>query len=75
MFVDWAGSTIPLHDRHTGEVWQAALFGAALGASSYTWDEATRDQQMESWLRAHAHAFDTSPALPRWWFRTTPKLA
>jgi transposase len=34
MFVDWAGDTIPVQDRHTGEVWQASLFVAALGASS-----------------------------------------
>jgi len=52
MFVDWAGATIPVWDRHTGVAWQSALFVAALGASSYTWAEATRDQQMESWLRA-----------------------
>ena len=51
MFVDWAGATIPVYDRHTGQAWQAPLFVAALGASSYTWAEATRDQQMESWLR------------------------
>jgi transposase len=36
MFVDWAGSTIPVYDRHTGTAWQAPLFVAALGASSYT---------------------------------------
>ena len=47
MFVDWAGATIPVYDRHTGQAWQAPLFVAALGASSYTWAEATRDQQME----------------------------
>jgi transposase len=58
MFVDWAGDTIPVQDRNTGEVWQAQLFVAALGASSYTWAEATRDQQMESWLRCHVHAFE-----------------
>jgi transposase len=52
MFVDWAGATIPVYDRHPGLPWQAALFVAALGASSYTWAEATRDQQMESWLPA-----------------------
>ena len=57
MFVDWAGATIPVYDRHTGLPWQSALFVAALGASSYTWADATRDQQMESWLRAHVHAF------------------
>jgi transposase len=31
MFVDWAGATIPVHDRHTGQAWQAPLFVAALG--------------------------------------------
>jgi transposase len=67
MFVDWAGTPIPIHDRHTGEVWQAPLFVAALGASSYTWAEAMRDQQMESWLRGHVHAFE--------YFRGIPSLA
>ena len=64
MFVDWAGATIPVYDRHTGQAWQAPLFVAALGASSYTWAEATRDQQMESWLRAHVHAFEHFRGIP-----------
>jgi transposase len=64
MFVDWAGATIPVYDRHTGEVWQAPLFVAALGASSYTWAEATRDQQMEAWLRCHVHAFEYFHGIP-----------
>jgi transposase len=64
MFVDWAGATIPLYDRQTGQVWQASLFVAALGASSYTWAEATRDQQMESWLRAHVHALEHFGGVP-----------
>ncbi len=37
---------------------------AALGASSYTWAEATRDQQMEAWLRAHVHAFEHFGGIP-----------
>ena len=64
MFVDWAGATIHVYDRHTGEAWQAPLFVATLGASSYTWCEATRDQQMESWLRAHVHAFEHFVGVP-----------
>src|SRR5215469_15080443 len=56
MFVDWAGVTIPIHDRRSGAVWPAPLFVATLGASSYTYAAATRDQQMESWLRVHARA-------------------
>jgi len=63
-FIDWAGSTIPIYDRATGVPWQASLFVAALGASSYTWAEATRDQQMESWLQAHMHAFDFWGGVP-----------
>jgi transposase len=35
-----------------------------MGASSYTWSEATRDQQMESWLRAHVHAFEHFGGIP-----------
>jgi len=64
MFVDWAGATIPVYDRHTGLAWQAPLFVAALGASSYTWAEATRDQQMEAWLRGHVHALEHFHGIP-----------
>src|SRR2546427_745792 len=59
-----AGATIPVWDRHTGIPWQSPLFVAALGASSYTFAEATRDQQMESWLRAHVHAFEHFGGIP-----------
>jgi transposase len=43
MFVDWAGATILVHDRHTGEAWRAPLFVATLGASSYSFAECTRE--------------------------------
>jgi transposase len=64
MFVDWAGATIPVYDRHTGQAWPASLFVAALGASSYTYAEATRDQQMESWLRMHVRTFEYFHGIP-----------
>ena len=64
MFVDWAGATLPVYDPRSGQSWQAPLFVAALGASSYTFAEATRDQQMESWLRAHVHAFEYFGGIP-----------
>jgi transposase len=38
-FIDYAGQTIPITDPVTGEVWQAQLFIAVLGASSYTYAE------------------------------------
>lgn len=64
MFVDWAGVTIPLHHRGTGQVGQAPLFVSVLGASSYTYAEATRDQQMESWIQAHIHALEFYSGVP-----------
>jgi hypothetical protein len=42
-FVDSAGATTPVHDPVTGEIWPASLFVMVLGASSYTYAEATRD--------------------------------
>lgn len=64
MFVDWAGATIPLYDRQTGQAWSASLFVATLGASSYTFAEATRNQQMESWLDGHVHAVEFFGGVP-----------
>src|SRR6516164_3932835 len=58
MFVDWAGATIPVYDSTSGEAWPAALFVSVLGASSYTYAEATRDQQLEAWIQAHIHALE-----------------
>ena len=58
MFVDWAGATIPVYDATTGHAWPASLFVSVLGASSYTYAEATRDQQLEAWIQAHIHALE-----------------
>lgn len=66
MFLDWAGATIPVYDATTGEGWPAFLFVAVLGASSYTYAEATRDQQLEAWIQAHIHALEFSVACPHW---------
>ena len=64
MFVDWAGATIPVHDRGTGQVGPAQLFVAVLGASSYTYAEAARDQQMEAWIQGHIHALEFYGGVP-----------
>lgn len=64
-FVDWAGATLPVHDPVTGEIWPASLFVMVLGASSYTYAEATRDQQLPAWIGAHMHAFEYFAGVPR----------
>jgi transposase len=64
-FVDWAGATIPVHDPVTGEAWPASLFVMVLGTSSYTYAEATRDQQLAAWINAHIHAFEYFSGVPK----------
>lgn len=65
LFVDWAGATIPIYSRTSDEVRQAQLFVAVLGASSYTYAEATADEQMINWLTAHMRAFEFFGGLAR----------
>src|SRR4030042_5161209 len=48
LFVDYAGQTIPIHDPLTGEIREAYLFVAALGASHYTFAEATLSRDLPS---------------------------
>ena len=58
MFVDYAGATIPIHDRQSGEVQSAAVFVAVLGASSYTFAEATSGQDLRNWIGSHMRALE-----------------
>ena len=57
LFVDYAGTTLEVIDGTTGEVLNAQLFVAALGASSYTWAEATWTQGLSDWIGSHTRAF------------------
>ena len=57
MFVDYSGQTIPIVDHLTGEIRAAQVFVAVLGASNYTFAEATWTQQLPDWIGSHVHAF------------------
>jgi len=57
LFVDYAGQTVAIVDRHSGEFHQAQIFVAVLGASNYTFAEATWSQQLQDWLQSHVRAF------------------
>jgi len=57
LFVDYAGQTAEIIDRMTGEVRTAQIFVAVLGASSYTYAEATWTQGLSDWAGAHTRAF------------------
>jgi transposase len=57
MFVDYAGTTLEVIDGATGEVRDCQLFVAVLGASSYTFAEATFTQRLVDWIGSHVRAF------------------
>jgi transposase len=65
LFVDWAGDTVPIIDPATGEVHEAHLFVAALGASSYTYAEARWTETLPDWIGAHVHALDFFGGVPK----------
>ena len=58
IFVDWAGAKIPIHDPSTGEVRPASVFVAVLGASNYTYVEATASETVGDWIGAHVRMFE-----------------
>ena len=58
LFVDYAGQTMEITDPETGELHEAQIFVATLGASNYTFTEATRSQDLPSWIQSHVHAFE-----------------
>ena len=56
LFVDYAGHTARVVDRTTGEERVAQVFVAVLGASSYTYAEATWTQSLADWTASHVRA-------------------
>jgi transposase len=65
LFVDYCGPTVPVIDSLTGEVRQAQIFVAVLGASNYTYAEATFTQGLPYWIASHVRAFEFFGGVPR----------
>ena len=64
MFVDYAGATMPVIDAATGAVRQAEIFVAVLGASNFTYAEATWTQTLPDWIGAHVRALASFGGVP-----------
>jgi transposase len=58
LFVDYAGQTVPVIDPNTGEIQEAEIFVAVLGASSYTYAEAQWHQDLPNWIGGHVRAYE-----------------
>lgn len=63
-FVDYAGHTIEIVDRNSGEVTLAHIFVMVLGASNYTYAEATLGQDLVHWIGSHVRAFQYFGGVP-----------
>jgi transposase len=50
LFVDYAGTTVPVIDAVTGELREAQSFVAVWGASNYKFAEAPWSQGLSDWI-------------------------
>ncbi len=64
LFVDYSGQTVPVIDPATAEIRQAQIFVAVLGASSYTYVEATWSQGLADWTASHVRCFEFLGGVP-----------
>jgi transposase len=64
LFVDYAGMTVPIVNQETGEISEAQVFVATLGASNYTFAEITASQRLPDWLASHVRAFEFFGGVP-----------
>ncbi|WP_093036279.1 IS21 family transposase [Thiocapsa roseopersicina] len=64
LFVDYAGHTVEVVDPASGEIRTAQIFVAVLGASNYTYAEATWSQGLSDWIGSHVRAFAYFDGVP-----------
>jgi len=65
LFVDYCGQTVPIINAATGEVREAQVFVAVMGASNYTFVEATWTQSLPDWIGSHTRAFAYFNGVPQ----------
>ena len=64
LFVDYAGRSIPVRNPASGEIREAQLFVAVLGASNYTYAEPSWTQGLGDWIGSHIRAFEFFGGVP-----------
>src|ERR1035438_1358917 len=64
LFVDYAGDTIPIYPGAGGDATTAEIFVAVLGASNYSYSEATGTQGLADWIGAHMRTFEFLGGVP-----------
>ena len=62
--MDYAGQKVPIIDRTSVEIKEANIFVAVMGASKYTFAEATWSQSLPDWIGFQVRAFSYLGSVP-----------
>ena len=66
LFIDYAGQTVPIINPDAGQAeLEAQIFIATLGASNYSYAEATASQALPDWIKSHIRAFEFFGGIPQ----------
>lgn len=65
MQVYWAGNTIPLYDKYTGDYSDVYLFVSVLPCSCKAYAEPCENMKGECWLTCHSNAYTYFGGVPR----------
>ena len=64
LFIDYSGDTVAVINAVTGEILRAQIFVASMGASKYTYAEATWTQQLPDWIGSHIRMLEYLGCVP-----------
>lgn len=65
LYVDYSGKKPRIADRERGGLREVELFVAAMGASSYTYAEASEAQRSADWIASHTRALEFFGGVPQ----------
>lgn len=65
LFIDYTGKKLPIVDRKTGEVTQAEVYIGILGASNYTYVEASNSQKLEDFINCTVNCLEYFGGVPQ----------
>ncbi|MFH1313099.1 MAG: IS21 family transposase, partial [Candidatus Eisenbacteria bacterium] len=74
VFVDYAGQTVRIVNPKTGEIREAHIFVAVLGASNYSYAEAQWAEDLPNWIGGHVRALDFFGGVPEIIIPDNPKV-
>jgi len=64
LFVDYSGMTVPITDPKNGKTRESEIFIACMGASNYTYAEATLSQSLPDWIDSHVRTLEFLGGVP-----------